>query len=57
VLAAFAYEAATDFVPRTWIIDPHGRWRWVREGYDESKTYAEFEKDPVDRIDKAQEAE
>jgi thiol-disulfide isomerase/thioredoxin len=53
-LAAFSYdEDAKKFVPRTWIIDAHGDWRWVRNGYDESKTYAEFEKEMLDQIEKA----
>jgi hypothetical protein len=46
------YQDARGLVPRTWIIDPHGDWRWVRDGYDESKTYTEFEKDLLDRIQK-----
>jgi thiol-disulfide isomerase/thioredoxin len=54
VLAAFSYEQARDFVPRTWIIDKQGHWRWVKNGYDESKTYAEFEKDLLSRIGKAE---
>jgi peroxiredoxin len=53
VLAAFSYEEAKGFVPRTWILDPKGNWRWVKDGYDESKTYAEFEKDMLTQIEKA----
>jgi thiol-disulfide isomerase/thioredoxin len=53
VLAAFPYEQAQNYVPRTWIIDRQGNWRWVKSGYDESKTYAEFEKDLLDQIAKA----
>jgi thiol-disulfide isomerase/thioredoxin len=53
VLAAFTYdEEARSLVPRTWIIDTRGNWRWVRDGYDESKTYTEFEKDMLDQIEK-----
>ncbi len=34
------------------MIDPDGDWRRVRDGYDESKTYAEFEEDLLDRVQK-----
>jgi thiol-disulfide isomerase/thioredoxin len=54
VLAAFSYEGAQNYVPRTWIIDKQGHWRWVKNGYDESKTYAEFEKGLLSQIDKAE---
>lgn len=53
ILAAFSYPEAQNFVPRTWIIDKQGNWRWVKNGYDESKTYAEFEKDMLSQIGKA----
>lgn len=53
VLAAFSYEEAKGLVPRTWIIDALGNWRWVKDGYDESKTYAEFEKDMLAQVEKA----
>lgn len=53
VLAASSYQGAAGVVPRTWIIDPQGDWRWVKNGYDESKTYAEFERDLLNRIQKA----
>jgi peroxiredoxin len=52
VLAAFSYEQAQNYVPRTWIIDKQGSWRWVKSGYDESKTYAQFEKDLLSEIEK-----
>jgi len=52
VLAASSYEEAHNYVPRTWIIDKEGNWRWVKGGYDESKTYAEFEKDLLSQIGK-----
>jgi thiol-disulfide isomerase/thioredoxin len=54
VLAASSYSQAQDLVPRTWIIDKQGQWRWVKNGYDESKTYAEFEKDLLNQIGKAE---
>jgi thiol-disulfide isomerase/thioredoxin len=54
VLAAFSYEEAQYSVPRTWIIDRQGNWRWVKSGYDESKTYAEFEEDLLSQIGKAE---
>jgi thiol-disulfide isomerase/thioredoxin len=54
VLVAFSYEQAQNYVPRTWIIDKQGNWRWVKNGYDESKTYAEFEKDMLSQIGKAE---
>jgi len=54
VLAASSYEEAQNYVPRTWIIDKQGNWRWVKGGYDESKTYAEFEKDLLGQIGKAE---
>lgn len=54
VLAAFSYPHAQDFVPRTWIIGKQGQWRWVKNGYDESKTYAEFEKDLLNQIGKVE---
>ena len=57
VLAAFSYEDAKDMVPRTWIIDTQGNWRCVKNGYDESKTYAEFEKELLDQVDKAKAGE
>ncbi|HZY61587.1 MAG TPA: TlpA disulfide reductase family protein [Edaphobacter sp.] len=41
------------FIPRTWIIDPQGRWRWVKNGYDDSQDYAGFEKEMLDRIEMA----
>jgi hypothetical protein len=47
-----SYEQAQNYVPRTWIIDKQGNWRWVKSGYDESKTYAEFEKDLLSQIAK-----
>lgn len=53
VLAAFSYEEVKSLVPRTWIIDARGNWRWVRDGYDETKTYAEFEKEMLGRIEEA----
>jgi thiol-disulfide isomerase/thioredoxin len=54
VLAAFSYsEEIKHFVPRAWIIDAKGNWRWVKNGYDEAKTYAEFEKEMLDQIEKA----
>jgi thiol-disulfide isomerase/thioredoxin len=54
VLAASSYEQAQNYVPRTWIIDKQGNWRWVKGGYDESKTYPEFEKDLLSQIEKAE---
>lgn len=54
VLAASTYEQAQKYVPQTWIIDKQGNWRWVKGGYDESKTYPEFEKDLLSQIDKAE---
>ena len=54
VLAAFSYPEAQGLVPRTWIIDKQGNWRWVKDGYDESKTYDEFEKDMLSQIGKAE---
>jgi thiol-disulfide isomerase/thioredoxin len=41
------------FIPRTWIIDPQGRWRWVKNGYDDSQDYAGFEKEMLGRIEMA----
>ncbi len=54
VLAASSYEQAQNLVPRTWIIDKQGSWRWVKGGYDESKTYPEFEKDLLTQIEKGE---
>jgi hypothetical protein len=53
-MAAFSHEEELNYVPRTWIIDRQGIWRWVKSGYDESKTYAEFEKDLLNQIGKAE---
>lgn len=54
VLAAFSLpEKMRDLVPRTWIIDPNGHWRWVKNGYDDAQSYAEFEKEMLDRIERA----
>jgi thiol-disulfide isomerase/thioredoxin len=54
VLAAFSYPDVQSFVPRTWIIDKQGHWTWVKNGYDESKTYAEFETDMLTQIGKVE---
>jgi thiol-disulfide isomerase/thioredoxin len=54
VLAAFSIpEKMQEFVPRTWIIDPSGHWLWVKNGYDESQAYADFEKEMLTWIEKA----
>jgi thiol-disulfide isomerase/thioredoxin len=54
VLAAFSIpEKMKEFVPRTWIIDPSGHWLWVKNGYDESQAYADFEKEMLTWIEKA----
>jgi thiol-disulfide isomerase/thioredoxin len=54
VLAAFSIpEKMRELVPRTWIIDPNGHWLWVKNGYDESQAYADFEKEMLDRIERA----
>lgn len=54
VLAAFSIpEKMQNLVPRTWIIGPDGHWLWVKDGYDDAQVYADFEKEMLDRIDKA----
>jgi len=54
VLAASSYAQAQEYVPQTWIIDKQGKWLWVKGGYDESKTYADFEKDLLNQIEKGE---
>jgi len=40
-------------VPQTWVVDPHGIWRWKQNGYaDES--YSDFEKDILERLESTQ---
>ena len=54
VLAAFSIpERMRQLVPRTWIIDPNGNWLWVKNGYDESQAYGDFEKEMLEQIGKA----
>ena len=50
-LAASSFKS--DFVPRTWVIDTQGKWRWVRNG-SFGKSYAEFEKGLLDQIAQAE---
>ncbi|GGG99354.1 TlpA disulfide reductase family protein [Silvibacterium dinghuense] len=54
VLAAASYPNVQNFVPRTWIIDKQGHWRWTLGGYDDAKTYPEFEKNLLTQIGKAE---
>lgn len=55
VLAASSIpEKMRQLVPRTWIIDPHGQWLWVKDGYDDAQSYADFEKEMLDRVGRAQ---
>jgi thiol-disulfide isomerase/thioredoxin len=58
VLAAFSIpDQMTNLVPRTWIIDPAGHWLWVKNGYDDAQVYSEFEKEMLDRIERAKAAQ
>jgi thiol-disulfide isomerase/thioredoxin len=47
VLSAFSMEDARGFVPKAWVVDPRGIWRWVQSGFDEPATEAAFEKDLI----------
>jgi len=42
-----------DLVPRTWIVGANGHWLWMKNGFDDAQTYADFEKEMLDRIEKA----
>ena len=52
VLAGSSFKQAVGLVPRTWIIDKQGNWRWVRNGFNEEKTYSDFETDLLGQIAK-----
>ncbi|MFT4114441.1 TlpA family protein disulfide reductase [Silvibacterium sp.] len=54
VLAASSFEEAQKVIPKTWIIDKHGNWQWMKVGYDDEKTYPEFEKDMLGQIGKVE---
>jgi len=54
VLAAFSIpQKMQDLVPRTWIVGANGHWLWMKNGFDDAQTYADFEKEMLDRIEKA----
>ena len=38
-------------VPRTWVVNSRGAWLWVKDGFDDQKSEAQFDKDLLDRID------
>ncbi len=51
VLPAYSAGVLDDFgVPQTWVVDPHGIWRWKQSGYA-GGTYADFEKQMLQRLE------
>jgi thiol-disulfide isomerase/thioredoxin len=51
VLSAASLAEVQDLIPRTWVVNSRGAWLWVKDGFDDQKSEAQFDKDLLDRID------